>query len=402
MKMHSDLGKMYRRNYMVKSQLRSLAEKSSALNAKIDGETKIDEWAESYITRADAQIDDVSDYMNYRNLGNLAMKAGHTGHVRIAPPLTKALPAPKLPIYGQERQPADSVAEEEVTRTGLSGKDLDDASKLSDYLQAPSSKLEGIHYIQVTGGNNDVTTVAAVIGLVTYNEYRSKKTMKGLIVPRLKRAGYFRCWRSWCSCSLSRNSRSWTTDRVVLMLPSRKEMMAYWFEHPIAGTFIAFGMVEGIKTIWESFVNPKGKSPFSTYTDIRSGAVLDDLGHLTSKQQQDLDEVKKGLKAASKMHAKQSAQLTKASSMHAEQAKQLTAASKMHAGQAKTIEQLGSLHLEETSRQIKLKEVVVPQPPNEAGVDREGWYQGRISTICTATMKLTIMMFTKEITSLEA
>ena len=83
------------------------------------------------------------------------------------------------------------------------------------------------------------------------------------------------------------------------MLPSRKEMMAYWFEHPIAGTFIAFGMVEGIKTIWESFVNPKGKSPFSTYTDIRSGAVLDDLGHLTSKQQQDLDEVKKGLKAAS-------------------------------------------------------------------------------------------------------
>ncbi|BCV02784.1 MAG: hypothetical protein CM15mV57_560 [uncultured marine virus] len=160
------------------------------------------------------------------------------------------------------------------------------------------------------------------------------------------------------------------------MLPSRKEMMAYWFEHPIAGTFIAFGMVEGIKTIWESFVNPKGKSPFSTYTDIRSGAVLDELGHLTPKQQQDLDEVKKGLKAASKMHAKQSAQLTKASSMHAEQAKQLTAASKMHAGQAKTIEQLGNSHLEETPRQIKLKEVVVPQPPNEAGVDREAWYQG--------------------------
>ena len=71
MRMSSDLGKMYRRNYMVKSQLRSLAEKSKALNAKIDGDTKIDEWAESYITRADAQIDDVSDYMNYRNLGKL-------------------------------------------------------------------------------------------------------------------------------------------------------------------------------------------------------------------------------------------------------------------------------------------------------------------------------------------
>ena len=87
MKMHSDLGKMYRRNYMVKSQLRSLEEKSKALNAKIDGETKIDEWAESYITRADAQIDDVSDYMNYRNLGQLA-------HVRRPGPPTKALPAP--------------------------------------------------------------------------------------------------------------------------------------------------------------------------------------------------------------------------------------------------------------------------------------------------------------------
>ena len=126
------------------------------------------------------------------------------------------------------------------------------------------------------------------------------------------------------------------------MLPSRKEMMAYWFEHPIAGSLIAFAMVEGIKTIWESTVNPKGRSPFSTYTDIRSGDILDDLGHLTTKQKEELEEVTKGLKAASKMHAKQSAQLTKASSMHAEQAKQLTAASKMHAGQAKTIEQLGS------------------------------------------------------------
>jgi len=174
MKMHSDLGKMYRRNYMVKSQLRSLAEKSSALNAKIDGETKIDEWAESYITRADAQIDDVSDYMNYRNLGNLAMKAGHTGHVRIAPPLTKALPAPKLPIYGQERQPADSVAEEEVTN--LEG--------FTDYLPQVS-------YGNTLGATMMLGGMAAVIGLVTYNEYRSKKTMKGLIVPRLKRAGIF-------------------------------------------------------------------------------------------------------------------------------------------------------------------------------------------------------------------
>lgn len=112
------------------------------------------------------------------------------------------------------------------------------------------------------------------------------------------------------------------------MIPSRKEMMDYWFEHPIAGTVIAFGMVEGVKTIWESLVNAKGDSPFSAYTNIRSGDALDDLGHLTTKQREELEEVTKGLKAASKMHAQQS--------------QQLTAASKMHAKQAKTIEQLGS------------------------------------------------------------
>ena len=121
------------------------------------------------------------------------------------------------------------------------------------------------------------------------------------------------------------------------MIPSRKEMMAYWFEHPIAGTFIAFGMVEGIKTVWESFVNPKGRSPFSTYTDVRSGDVLDnlgeaptvaelqdhhdrfhyehhknikdkkegDFGHLTSTQKDELSAISKELKAASKKHSGQ-------------------------------------------------------------------------------------------------
>ena len=102
MKMHSDLGKMYRRNYMVKSQLRSLEQKSKALNAKIDGETKIDEWAESYITRADAQIDDVSDYMNYRNLAGVSKGTGHIINYTIyehAPTGTphQSQPAPPAP-----------------------------------------------------------------------------------------------------------------------------------------------------------------------------------------------------------------------------------------------------------------------------------------------------------------
>ena len=69
--MGSDLGKLHRRNYMVKSQLNSLEAKSKALNQRINGETNIDEWAQSYVARADAQIDDVSDYMQFRKLGSM-------------------------------------------------------------------------------------------------------------------------------------------------------------------------------------------------------------------------------------------------------------------------------------------------------------------------------------------
>lgn len=72
MRMNSDLGKLKRRNYMVKAQLKSLESKSRAINEKINNESNIDEWAESYIARADAQIDDVSDYMEFRNLQNLS------------------------------------------------------------------------------------------------------------------------------------------------------------------------------------------------------------------------------------------------------------------------------------------------------------------------------------------
>ena len=73
------------------------------------------------------------------------------------------------------------------------------------------------------------------------------------------------------------------------MIPSRKEMMDYWFEHPIAGTVIAFGMVEGIKTIWESLVNAKGDSPFSTYTNIRSGDIVNTIGTLEEKYAELMD-----------------------------------------------------------------------------------------------------------------
>ena len=62
------------------------------------------------------------------------------------------------------------------------------------------------------------------------------------------------------------------------MLPKSSEIKEYFFAHPIAGTFIAFAAAEAIKTLYESIINPKGQSPFSTYTDIRSGDVLDNLG----------------------------------------------------------------------------------------------------------------------------
>ncbi len=183
MKMHSDLGKMYRRNYMVKSQLRSLEDKSRALNSKIDGETKIDEWAESYITRADAQIDDVSDYMQYRNLGGLAKRVA-TGHVRHPAPQTRALPAPSLPHYGQQRQPALSNDE---GQDGVPDSEDDVFGNLG--LSTMDFPLVGVG--NTLGSTLGLGAMAAVLGIVTYNEYRSKKNVRSLVVPRLKRAGIY-------------------------------------------------------------------------------------------------------------------------------------------------------------------------------------------------------------------
>ena len=209
MKMHSDLGKMYRRNYMVKSQLRSLEDKSRALNSKIDGETKIDEWAESYITRADAQIDDVSDYMQYRNLGGLAKRVA-TGHVRHPAPQTRALPAPSLPHYGQQRQPAPPKPKPVADRDGDGVPDKDDKFPddppewadddndgygnnydLFGNLGYSTQDLPLVSVGNTIGSTLGLGAMAAVLGLVTYNEYRSKKTMRGILVPRLKQAAIY-------------------------------------------------------------------------------------------------------------------------------------------------------------------------------------------------------------------
>lgn len=201
MKMHSDLGKMYRRNYMVKSQLRSLEQKSKALNARIDGETKIDEWAESYITRADAQIDDVSDYMNYRNLGGLNKRMGH---VLMKPKPSRALPAPRLPIYGQQRQPAPPKTKPAVDSDGDGVPDKDDKFP-SDPTEWADVDNDGVgDNFDLFGGLSDMVplvtwgntfgvalTLAAmggVYGLVTYNERKTKGTLMQIIKTRGKHA----------------------------------------------------------------------------------------------------------------------------------------------------------------------------------------------------------------------
>jgi hypothetical protein len=175
MKMHSDLGKMYRRNYMVKSQLNSLEAKSRALNEKIGDQTKIDEWAESYITRADAQIDDVHDYMNYRNLGQLA-------HVRMPGPPTKALPAPKLPIYGQERVPADAVPtlQPESLPPGTTENNL-----------GWTEALPQVGLLNTFGSVLTLGLMGATYGIISYDEYQNKGNLRTMLKPRLRNAAFY-------------------------------------------------------------------------------------------------------------------------------------------------------------------------------------------------------------------
>jgi len=119
------------------------------------------------------------------------------------------------------------------------------------------------------------------------------------------------------------------------MLPSKNELKEYFFAHPIAGTFIAFAAAEAIKTLYESIINPKGQSPFSTYTDIRSGDILDDLGHLSSKQAAELNEISSQLRAASKKHAGQADRISQLGMTSLGSSSTTTSTSSAHGGNAK-------------------------------------------------------------------
>lgn len=208
MRMHSDLGKMYRRNYMVKSQLNSLEAKSRALNEKIGDETKIDEWAESYITRADAQIDDVHDYMNFRNIASL-------GHMRMKPTPTQALPAPKLPIYGQQRIPADTVPTRVPTKRKEADSDGDGVPNSKDKCEGSDDKLDSdgdgtpddcdddfgrlgwtealpqVGIMNTIGAVTALTLMGVTYGIISYDEYKNKGNIRAMLKPRLRNAAFY-------------------------------------------------------------------------------------------------------------------------------------------------------------------------------------------------------------------
>jgi len=52
---------------------------------------------------------------------------------------------------------------------------------------------------------------------------------------------------------------------VMAIFPSRAELGRYVKDHPYASVVIALVAAEAGRTVWASFVNPPGQSPFSTY-----------------------------------------------------------------------------------------------------------------------------------------
>lgn len=52
---------------------------------------------------------------------------------------------------------------------------------------------------------------------------------------------------------------------MMAIFPSRAELGRYVKDHPYASVVIALVAAEAGRTVWASFVNPAGQSPFSTY-----------------------------------------------------------------------------------------------------------------------------------------
>ena len=177
MRMGSDLGKLHRRNYMVKSQLKSLEAKSKALNEGINSDTSIDEWAETYVARADAQIDDVSDYMQFRNLGNLAEKKTKLVRAPVRSN-TNAIAPPSLHKWGAI-----------PTHTMPDGTEMPGATH--EGLDGWTDSLPQVGFGNTIGATGLLFLLGAGVGLVTYNEYSSSNNTLKSLQPRLKKAGMY-------------------------------------------------------------------------------------------------------------------------------------------------------------------------------------------------------------------
>jgi len=58
-------------NYMVRSHIRSLDANASRLKDMVGPETRVDEWARSYVATADDRLNAVHDYLSYRDMNGL-------------------------------------------------------------------------------------------------------------------------------------------------------------------------------------------------------------------------------------------------------------------------------------------------------------------------------------------
>ena len=90
-------------NYMVRSHIRSIDANASRLRDMVGPQTKVDEWAKSYVATADDRLNAVHDYLSYRDmkgLGNLTpTHVAVGGGVGTLAFIGLALAAPRL-FYG--------------------------------------------------------------------------------------------------------------------------------------------------------------------------------------------------------------------------------------------------------------------------------------------------------------
>ena len=90
------------------------------------------------------------------------------------------------------------------------------------------------------------------------------------------------------------------------VIPSRAEISRFTREHPIVSIFGALSLSYASFQLLSAFTAPKGSSPYASSYE---------LGHITKKQQKEIDVITKELVAAANMHKVQSKSLKQLGSM---------------------------------------------------------------------------------------